>query len=294
MLRFLARGCSRVMTATILGHLIRCLYYGNGLCRPEGLCKASWIAEVFGVSERAVKTARQRLEALRWLERIEIKPWVRNRYGQKMAINLRWDVPALCEPVAETAPQIAPPPVFLAPEIAPPDSNKKLRTEEENNQNPLGSVPPGFLSALFIEMREQIRHRTATNETVRHVLVCSGSASHTPKQSVTPRPTSALAAPLLKNVLLEDLRDTDRLFALYHQARTAKLIGQSEAEQLAFFALAQHVITYGPANPGGLFRQLLARQQFQVITQAEEDAAVHRLKRYRTEQEGLISLHAVG
>jgi len=99
---------------------------------------------------------------------------------------------------------------------------------------------------------------------------------------------------LLKNVLLEDLRDTDRLFALYYQALTAKLIGQSEAEQLAFFALAQHVITYGPDNPGGLFRQLLARQQFQVITQAEEDAAVHRLKRYRAEQEGLISLHAVG
>jgi hypothetical protein len=93
---------------------------------------------------------------------------------------------------------------------------------------------------------------------------------------------------------LEDLRDTDRLFALYHQALTAKLIGKSEAEQLAFFAVAQHVITYGPANPGGLFRQLLARKQFQVITQAEEDAAVQRLKRYRAEQEGWISLHAGG
>ena len=294
MLRFIAGGCSRVMRATVLGHLFRCLYYRNRLCHPEGLCKASWIAEVFGVSERAVKTARQRLEALRWLERGEIKPWVRNRYGQKMTINLRWDVPALGEPVTASAPQIAPLPVFRAPEIAPPDSNKKLRTEEEKNQNPLGSVPPGFLSALFTEIREQIRHGAAADETVRRVEMCSSSDAHAQKKSATSQPTVALAAPSLAHVLLEDLRDTERLLALYHQALTAKLIGKSEAEQLAFFAVAQHVITYGPANPGGLFRQLLARQQFQVITQAEEDAAVHRLKRYRAEQEGLISLHAVG
>jgi hypothetical protein len=294
MLRFIAGGCSRVMVATVLGHLFRCLYYRKGECHPAGLCKASWIAEVFGVSERAVKTARQSLEAFRWLERGEIKPWVRNRYGQKIAINLQWEAPAMGEPVAAPAPQIAPPPVFLAPEIAPPDSNKKLRTEEENNQNPIGSVPSGFLSALFTEMQEQIRNGTVTNETTRRVQLCNSSDSHAHKKSITPQPTVALAAPSLANVLLEDLRDTERLFILYHQSLQTKLIGQSESEQLAFFALAQHVITYGPANPGGLFRHLLTRNQFQVITQEEEDAAVQRLKRYRAEQEGLISLHAVG
>ncbi|HET8669287.1 MAG TPA: hypothetical protein VFM05_01305, partial [Candidatus Saccharimonadales bacterium] len=294
MLRFLALGCSRVTVATILGHLFRCLYYRKGECHPAGLCKASWIAEVFGVSERAVKTARQSLEAFRWLERGEIKPWVRNRYGQKMAINLRWEAPAKGEPVAAPAPQIAPLSMFLAPEIAPPDSNKKLRTEEENNQNPIGSVPPGFLSALFTEMREQLRNRTTTNETVRHILVRSNSDSHAQKNRDIPQPTVAVAPPSLANVRLEDLRDTERLFDLHHQAIQTKLIGKSEAEQLAFLSLAQHVLAYGPANPGGLFRQLLARQQFQVITQAEEDAAVQRLKRYRAEQEGLILLHAVG
>src|SRR5581483_12049950 len=61
LLRFLAGGCSRVMVATVFGHLFRCLYYRQGECRPEGLCKASWIADVFGVSERAVKTARHGL-----------------------------------------------------------------------------------------------------------------------------------------------------------------------------------------------------------------------------------------
>ena len=110
--------------------------------------------------------------------------------------------------------------------------------------------------------------------------MCCSSASHSQEKSVAPRPAPVLATPSLTNVLLEDLRDTERLFALYHQAIEANLLGKSEAEQLAFFALAQHVIAYGPANPGGLFRQLLTRKQFQVITQAEEDAAVRRLKRH--------------
>jgi len=281
MLRFLARGCSRVMVATVLGHLFRCLYYRKGECHPAGLCKASWVAEVFGVSERAVKTARQGLEALGWLERIEIKQWVRNRYGQKMAINLYWEVPAPYQPVAESTPKIAPLPLPFSPEIAPPDSNRKLPTENENNQKPVGSVPPGVLTALFTEERERMRNGTAPTQPVERVVMCSSSASDKQKQGVAPRPTPVLAAPSLTNVVLEDLRDTERLFALYLQAIAATLLGKSEAEQLAFFALAQHVLAYKPTNPGGLFRQLLTRKQFQVITQEEEDAAVRRLKQYR-------------
>ena len=178
-------------------------------------------------------------------------------------------MPAPGEPVTESA-----------PEIAPPDSNKELRIEEEKYQTPVGSVPPGFLSALFTAEWERIRNGTASSEIIGPIVMCSGSASHTRKRSVAPRPAPVFATPSLTNVVLEDLRDTDRLFALYHQAMEAKLIGESEAEQLAFFALAQYVIVYGPVNPGGLFRQLLTRKRFQVITQEEEDTAVRRLKRH--------------
>src|SRR5262245_45984507 len=90
LLRFLASGCTRVLLATVLGHLFRCLYYRNGQCQPEGFCKASWIAEVFGVSQRAVKMARSRLETIGFLQRIETVQWVLNRYGQKITINLQW------------------------------------------------------------------------------------------------------------------------------------------------------------------------------------------------------------
>ena len=282
LLRFLARGCSRVLLATILGHLFRCLYYREGKCRPDGLCKASWIAEVFGVSERAVKSARQRLEAIGFLTRTETKQWVRNRYGQKMTINLHWEIPtAPRTPIAALAAEVAPLPVLFASEIAPPDSNKKLlRTEEEKHQEPVADVPHGFLSTLFTEMREHIRNGTAPSETAECIVMCDSPASNTQKQSITPQAAPILAAPSLTNVVLEDLRDTDRLLTLYHEAMGVKLIGKSEAEQLAFFALARHVIAYGPTNPGGLFRQLLSRKQFQVITQEEEEDAMRRLKRH--------------
>jgi hypothetical protein len=141
-------------------------------------------------------------------------------------------------------------------------------------------------------MRDQIRIGTAVNEPEGSVVMRDNSISDKQKKSVAPQLAAVLAASSLTHVLPEDLRDTERLFALYHQAIKAKLLGKSEAEQLTFFALAQHVITYGPSNPGGLFRQLLARKQFQVITQQEEDAAVYRLKRYRAEHERLISLCA--
>jgi hypothetical protein len=48
---------------------------------------------------------------------------------------------------------------------------------------------------------------------------------------------------------------------------------------LTFVALAQHVLSYRPDNPGGLFLQLLRKRQFDYITQDDEDAAQKRLKR---------------
>jgi len=88
LLRYLAGGCPKVTVATILGHLMRCLYYRQGECRPQGHCKASWIARVFGVSVRQVKKARHGLEDLGLLQRSTTVQWVMNRYGQTMTVNL--------------------------------------------------------------------------------------------------------------------------------------------------------------------------------------------------------------
>jgi hypothetical protein len=49
---------------------------------------------VFGISLRSVKAARKYLvEDLHLLIPVEVPHWVRNRYGQKMTLNLQWALP---------------------------------------------------------------------------------------------------------------------------------------------------------------------------------------------------------
>jgi len=90
LLRLLAGERKPVLVATALGHLLRCMYFRKGRCEPQGLCKASWIASLFGVDERNVKSARQSLEAMGVLIRSETPQLVMNRYGVAMRLNLEW------------------------------------------------------------------------------------------------------------------------------------------------------------------------------------------------------------
>lgn len=281
LLRLIALGCSRVVFATILGHLFRCLYYRQGQCRADGFCKASWIAQVFGVSERAVKTARQRLEALGFLQRTETPQWVRNRHGQKMMINLQWAGKAMPKiETPETRMKTAPP---LAPEahtIAPLDSDKELLTEQKH-QKPTSGGSAGVLSTLVAQIREAMRNGICVVEEPPPLRRDSGEVLvyTTPLPATTSKPRT-LPSPQLAHVIRLDLQDLARLLALYTQAVHRQLIGSSEAERLAFVALAQHVLHFRPVNPGGLFLQLLKRQHFAFITQEEEDTARRRLSAY--------------
>ena len=279
LLRFLAKDCSRALLATTLGHLFRCLYYRQGRCRADGFCKASWIAQVFGVSERAVKTARRRLEALGFLQRTETPQWVRNRYGQKMTINLQWDGTAL--PVTETAgsiTKIAPPTGQKSPQIAPPDSEEELLSETKH-QKP--ACDTGVLSTLVAQARECLRTGTSLLPESAPVLPSAAAADVKATHSAAPRRTVAPPSPPhLQHVLLRDLQDIERLLVLHTQAVQTHLIGPSEADRLAFVALAHHVLHFRPGNPGGLFLQLLRQRRFHLITQEEEDRAQQALKRY--------------
>ena len=107
--RLIAGGARRTLIATILGHLIRCLFYKRGMCHPKGCVKASWIAEVFGVSERRVsRQQRRHLVALGWLLPQETSQRTLNGHGLWVTINLAWDALAeakerLYEPVVEQA-----------------------------------------------------------------------------------------------------------------------------------------------------------------------------------------------
>jgi len=310
LLRFLAGGCRRNIIATLLGLLFRCLYYRQGQCHPEGFCKASWIAEVFGVSLRPIKAARHELERLDFVQRIDVPHWVMNRYGLKLAINLQWAPPSppvlvpsappavtppapVCaqrdaheclSPAAvptQSAPQgLTPPPEFSTLSSAPPNSYKKLSMREEH-QKPAGGGPAGVLRALFAQAREAVREGTALLDDSESVVLRTVAAPR--QQNPLSAPENAPAsvpAPILRNIVPHDLHDPSRLFALYEQAVQAGLIGVSEAERLTFVALACHVLRYRPQNAGGLFHCLLTRKLSHVVTQEDEDAARHYITRY--------------
>lgn len=93
LLLYLARSQRRVLIATALGHMLRCMYYRQRQCVSGGRCKASWIAEVFQVDERTVKDARRSLIFAGWLIPQESPQWAMNRWGLAVVINLSWEAP---------------------------------------------------------------------------------------------------------------------------------------------------------------------------------------------------------
>lgn len=102
LLRSLSRERKPVLVATALGHLLRCMYFRKGRCEPLGLCKASWVSEIFGVDERNVKAARKSLEARGVLIREATPQLVMNRHGLAVRVNLDWAGPAIGTPPRTT------------------------------------------------------------------------------------------------------------------------------------------------------------------------------------------------
>ncbi len=90
LMRWLAACGTAARISVAFGHLLRCLYYRQGQCVSGGWCRAGCVAEVFGVSLRAVKAGRAELLGSGWLVRHEVSQWQVNRWGQACVINLDW------------------------------------------------------------------------------------------------------------------------------------------------------------------------------------------------------------
>lgn len=134
MLRLLARSGRPVMTATVIAHLLRCMFIRDGHISTNGLCKASWVAVVFGVDERNVKAARKDLLSLDWLRADPASQRLLNRWGLPVRINPFWSAPppAEREPTAKTPPR----PVDSAPKTPPPLRNMN-RLRRSLNSKPV-------------------------------------------------------------------------------------------------------------------------------------------------------------
>jgi len=106
-LRSLATGRSRAETAVLLGAVTRCVFFhrAESRHRVDGRLPARWVAAAFGVSERAVIAARQRLVSLGWLRPLESPGWSVARFGKRLmlAVGNVVSAPAWVKSVAGSA-----------------------------------------------------------------------------------------------------------------------------------------------------------------------------------------------
>jgi hypothetical protein len=156
--RFIAAPSKRCVIATILGHLMRCLYYRAGECVSGGFCKAAWIAEVFAVDLRNVKGARRFLrDDLGWLEVVRVPQSLLNRYGQRVVINLSWDGSAVEKSTDEH--RELPPPRGLFTVGLPPLTEHKKPLQDSTHQKPVG----GGTTEVYQANQEQ-------TPTLKHII----------------------------------------------------------------------------------------------------------------------------
>lgn len=141
-LRLIAQTGRPVVVATMLGYLLRCVYFRDGGVVSQGCCKASWVAAVFGVDARNVKAARKHLASIAWLTLEDSQQWHKQRYGGRAVVNLAFERPL--EELTTESPPLGP---EIRTESSPPESDRKLPSEQRNQKPALAAGrPAGFFT----------------------------------------------------------------------------------------------------------------------------------------------------
>ncbi len=133
-LRHLAGGETVSRTATMLGHLLRCVFHHRGSgWNSVGSCSIRFVAELFGVDARSVKRARRRLVDEGWLKPESADHWHVQAQGARVKVNLSW-FPGPQEPLLDVnAAGMSPrPPGFACP-LSPPGSKRTLPLVLQNH-----------------------------------------------------------------------------------------------------------------------------------------------------------------
>ncbi len=285
-LRALAGGFSRAVTAVMLALLIRSLFWqrgrqgSEGSYRVDGRTKLAWIAEVFGISRRAVTDARSKLIELGWIAEVECNQWELNRWGVRDTIVVDWQPrDAEADSVADSTTDSAGDGACVGSENA---SQPDTESASPRPQNDTDSASPCLNRSLFLSEKE-LNNRTLGAQPPGPAGVSIETLEKKQQASRGRRwrqrggdPT----APALQEIQPADLARDDRLLALFGQAVEQGLIADCEAGRLDFFALAERARARG-RHPGALFKWLLVQRRFDYITQADEDAAADRLRKMR-------------
>jgi len=173
LIRCLAQERRPVLIATTVGHLTRGMFLRKGACVSGGRCKASWIADVFGVDLRNVKAARRMLIQDEWIVPVKSSQTAMNRWGQAFVVNLerRLECPA-------GTGKTPPPRPVICRNSPPPGDNKKLLigsgTPEPAGRGPSGACAgrgsnqtPRLCNVVLKDLRQPARTAALFHAAVR-------------------------------------------------------------------------------------------------------------------------------
>jgi hypothetical protein len=97
------------------------------------------------------------------------------------------------------------------------------------------------------------------------------------KPARAPDPTGVfdkkIKTPSMRDVKIGDLENPKRLAALFIDAERRGLVKRCEADQLAFFAVAEHARHVGNKNAPGLFASLVRKRCYAYTAQEDEEVA---------------------
>ena len=89
---------------------------------------------------------------------------------------------------------------------------------------------------------------------------------------------AGISRPRLSSIQAADLSSTERLNVLFEEAASSGVVQRTPADRLRFFAAAARASRLGSRNPCGFFAAVVRRGLWHVISQADEDRAIERLK----------------
>ncbi|MCI0538829.1 MAG: hypothetical protein L0Z50_26790 [Verrucomicrobiales bacterium] len=280
LLRFFAQNRLVSLTKTMLAYMLRGLAIAprTGEINAKGTVKASWIADIFNLSERAVKYAQAWLREQDWITPDTHSHQRKlNRHGAYFEINLDWRFappPPRPSPAPEP-PQQAPLPPAPGPTLVKPDKPSAAFALLA------GEIAPPFAPPK--EDRET-SYEDKNQETQATEPSVSGFCQNEKGPVAATEP-----APTLYSVLAVDLRRLDRLEELHRQAVALRWISSSEANVLNFISAAVRARDVGQ-KPGALFVSLVRRGLWTHITQAQEEYARLALARCRERRPHAFSL----
>lgn len=257
LLRYLAK-CKKVSTIkTALAYCVRGLTLSrHGEVTGKGSVKATWIANVMGLSERSVRSARSELLGLGWITDDEFSYQRKlNRTGAYFTVNLSWtNEKGASKPVdnfLSSRSESAPLQAENCQSFAPPYKDKKT---------PYGSK----------------NQKTQNASPLKPAGVCMANTGNQKQKQVK----SNLPAPNIRDVRADDLKSFGRVEELYHQAVNCRLIEPTEAGAINFIGAAVRAMAV-PGDAPRVFMGIIRGKLWKNITQRDEDRALAALRRHR-------------